>query len=321
MGNTQEIISTIETQASIDRQISFENEFELIIEAPDYEKLLYDLAISWMPRSMKQILSSFLNTPFAGSSECIYMKRAESHMSINYSQALGDEESKLPKTYLNLFRGVWHTFDPTHTGTILFSDVLNLIHTLHAETNCETWIYDPSQYDEICKSFPNTVITYLEFCLWAEYGESYADVNHNRRPDGEDNDSRWTDPERVYRCCYLHGEIYCNAYLATRVLEQILNAYLETKRNYLSVAEIRNFVEKQRYYKEDSLMAETLDDLDRRLKFRMSRMILLAESREHPDELSMYDMCLNLFRPLVFWPTKRRIPGTETKENAKQTAI
>jgi len=321
MGNTQEIISTMETQATLDRQVSFENEFELIKEAPDYEKILYDLTISWMPRSTKQILSSFLNATFAGSSECLYMKRAESHMAINFQQALGDEEMQLSKTYLKQFRGVWFTFDPSHTGTILFSDVLDLIYTLHAETNCETWRYDPSEYDDICKYFPNTVITYLEFCLWAEYGESYADIDHNRRPDSEDNDLRWSDPERIHRCCYLHGEIYCATFLATTVLEQIMNAYVETKQKYLSVEELRSFVEKQRHYREDSLMSETLDDLDRRVKYRVSRMILVAESREYPDKLRMYDMCLNLFRPLVFWPSKRRKPRTETKDNAKQTAI
>lgn len=304
MGNTQEICAGGDFTPILSRQSSVETEYEEFETEPDYEEVLDSIDIPWMRGLIKQLLSQFLNTPFAGCSELLYTKRAEAHMQINIQHASNDPEHRFDIQYLEDFRETWYRFDPEHTGTILFKDVVSLIKALHQLFKCSSWAYHPSWYLDICRSFPNTVVTYLEFCLWAEHGEVYFPME-NHPDDLEDEVSWWTENRCMHSTCYAHGEKYCDSLRQKTTLEMLMAAFLDLDKKLLTVQEIREYAEKKPSYQKGGHVDEALNDLRRRVEHKSHTLVLLADTREHPEYLSLYDFCINLYRPAAYSPVRR----------------
>jgi len=316
MGNTQEICAGGDFTPILSRQSSVETEYEEFETEPDYEEVLHSIDIPWMRGLIKQLLSQFLNTPFAGCSELLYTKRAEAHMQINIQHASNDSEHRFDIQYLEDFRETWYRFDPEHTGTILFKDVVSLIKALHQHFRCSSWAYHPSWYLDICRSFPNTVVTYLEFCLWAEHGEVYFPVRsdgywrvnfqmENHPDDLEDEVSWWTENRCMHSTCYAHGEKYCDSLRQKTTLEMLMAAFLDLDKKLLTVQEIREYAEMKPSYQKGGHVDEALNDLRRRVEHKSHTLVLLADTREHPEYLSLYDFCINLYRPAAYSPVRR----------------
>lgn len=321
MGNTQEICMGGDFTPILSRQSSVETEYEEFELEPDYEEVLDSIDIPWMRGLIKQLLSQFLNAPFAGCSELLYTKRAEAHMQINMQHASNDAEHRFDLQYLLDFRDIWYRFDPEHTGTILFRDVVSLINALHQHFKCSTWEYHPSWYLDICRSFPNTVVTYLEFCLWAEHGEVYfpsdwrVNFEIGIHPDdvNEDAVSWWTENRCMHSTCYAHGEKYCDSLRQKTTLEMLMAAFLDLNKKLLTVQEIREYAEKKPSYQKGGHVDEALNDLRRRVEHKSHTLVLLANTRKHPEHLSLYDFCINLYRPAAYSPVRRGGQDSQVK--------
>lgn len=295
MGNTQPLMGD-DVIGEFIRQSS--SEFDKVL-LPVFEQDYYSLLenITTWSKELMELVASFLQKPYAGCTEEGYFKRAETHMEFNFQHAWQDNTKRLGSAYLKQFRKVWFRFDEAHTGTILFEDVINLINALHEEFDDDTWRYDPFEYVSICKQFPNTVITYTEFCLWAEYGEIY----------GAPIDDRWDDVAQMHGLCFKHGQLYCPRMTQIRALEQLMAAFCTMNQEYLSMNDIRRFL--SRRYRDNALiraLGDILNDLSTRLKSRMHFTILLGTTRAHFKKLSMYDLSINCFRSSAFIPIQRR---------------
>jgi len=305
MGNTQEICAGGDFTPILSRQSSIETDYEEFVTEPNYEEVLALMDNPWMRGLIKQKIAQFLNTPFAGCSELLYMKRAEAHMQINIQHASNEGDHRFQSGYLEDFRSIWYRFDPEHTGTILFKDVVCFINALHEHFQYSSWAYDPSWNLDICRSFPNTVVTYLEFCLWAEYGELYFPIGMHPDNSNESKESWWTENRCMHSTCYAHGEKYCDTLRQKTTLEMLMAAYLDLDKKLLTVEEIREYAEKKPSYLQGGHVDEALNDLRRRVEHKSHTLVLLANTREHPEHLSLYDFCINLYRPAAYSPVRR----------------
>jgi len=250
--------------------------------------------LTWIPDIVRDIIVSFLQKPFAGMSEVEYFRIAERHMLIDIQHCYDDTNFELSSEYLFKFGNIWRRFDPEHTGCVLFKDIVSLINALYDELEIDSWEYDPSEYPNICKSFPNVVVTYVEFCLWTECEESYADMIGLESNRNTSDNTKWRDNKLLISNCLRHGEVYMKDSVEKEYLRSFANIYVLLDEPYLSVNEIRKNV--------DSTLKHYpfLVALEFKVNHKCDNLILRAETRNHPGKLCLYDFCLNLFRPMHF---------------------